>query len=324
MKLGTLPDGSRDGRLHVVSRDLTRAVPAEAAQTLQDALEHWDACEPALKRQYEALNAASAAGAVAFDPSKALAPLPRAWQWLDGSAFDSHGDLMDTVFGMAKKEKTGLPLMYQGVSDKFLAPSEDVALPNEADDIDFEGEFGIVTDAVPMGASAAEALGHIRLVVQINDWSLRKLAPVEMKTGFGWIRAKPACSMAPVAVTPDELGAQWRDARVDLPLNVFWNGRRFGAANGYHMSFGFHQLVAHAAYSRDLVPGTVIGSGTVSNSTYREVGSSCIAERRAIELVDRGAPETSYMRFGDRVRMECFHADGSSLFGAIDQKVVKA
>lgn len=322
MKLCTLPDGSRDGRLHLVSRDLTRAVPAEAARTLQEALENWQACEGALRRQYISLNA-GAADALAFEPAIAMAPLPRAWQWLDGSAFDSHGELMDTVFGMAKKEKTGVPLMYQGVSDRFLGPCEDVPLPSEADDMDFEGEFGVITDAVPMGTSAEGALGHIRLVVQINDWSLRKLAPVEMKTGFGWVRAKPYCSMAPVAVTPDELGAQWRDARVDLPLNVFWNGARFGAANGYHMSFGFHQLVAHAAYSRDLVAGTVIGSGTVSNATYREVGSSCIAERRAIELLDRGAPRTPYLKFGDNVRMEAVNADSSPLFGAIDQEVVQ-
>ena len=322
MKLCTLSDGSRDGRLHLVSRDLTRAAPARAARTLQEALESWEACEGALRQEYDALNA-SPAGAATFAQASAMSPLPRAWQWLDGSAFDSHGDLMDTVFGMAKKEKTGVPLMYQGVSDRFLGPTEDVPLPSEADDMDFEGEFGVITDATPMGTSAEGALEHIRLIVQINDWSLRKLAPVEMKTGFGWVRAKPYCSMAPVAVTPDELGAHWRDARVDLPLNVFWNGTRFGAANGYQMSFGFHQLVAHAAYSRDLVAGTVIGSGTVSNSTYREVGSSCIAERRAIEMLDHGAPRTSYLKFGDRVRMEALAADGSPLFGAIDQKVVK-
>ncbi len=320
MKLATLADGTPDGRLHVVSRDLTRCQPAEAARSLQAALEDWAALEPALRAQSEAVNAGAGAP---FDPAAALAPLPRAWQWLDGSAFESHGDLMDTVFGMAKKEKTGRPLMYQGLSDRFLAPTADVPLPSEADGIDFEGEFGIITDAVPMGTDAAAARGHIRLVVQINDWSLRKLAPVEMKTGFGWIHAKPACSMAPVAVTPDELGPAWRDARVDLPLLVDWNGARFGAANGYAMAFGFDQLVAHAAYSRDLVAGTVIGSGTVSNPNYREIGSSCIAERRGIETLDLGEPRTPYMAFGDRVRMEVLGADGTSVFGAIDQRVVR-
>lgn len=320
MKLATLPNGTPDGRLHVVSRDLARAAPADAAETLQSALEDWAALAPALEAEYATVNAGEGP---AFDPARALAPLPRAWQWLDGSAFDSHGALMDALLGVTP-EKTGIPLMYQGVSDKFYAPAEDVRMPSEADGIDFEGEFGIITDFVPMGTSPATARGHIRLVVQINDWSLRALAGPEMRTGFGWVRAKPACSMAPVAVTPDELGPSWRDARVDLPLLVDRDGVRFGAANGYQMSAGFDELVAHGAYSRDLVAGTVIGSGTVSNANFREIGSSCIAERRGIEKLDTGEPVTPFMQFGERVRMECIGADGQSLFGAIDQKVVKA
>ncbi len=320
MKLATLANGTPDGRLHIVSRDLSRSAPAAAAQTLQSALENWTQIEPRLQAEYTAVNAGAGA---AFDPAAALAPLPRAWQWLDGSAFESHGALMDKVFGMAPKEKSNRPLMYQGVSNQFLAPSADVPLPSESDGIDFEGEFGIITDAVPMQTNGAAARGHIRLIVQINDWSLRKLAPIEMKTGFGWIQAKPPCAMAPVAVTPDELGAAWRDARVDLPLLVDWKGQRFGAANGYHMGFGFDDLIAHAAYSRDLVAGTVIGSGTVSNANYREIGSSCIAERRGIEMIDQGEPKTPFMQFGDRVRMEVIGADGQSIFGAIDQKVVQ-
>ncbi|MCB1387888.1 MAG: fumarylacetoacetate hydrolase family protein [Rhodobacteraceae bacterium] len=320
MKLATMPNGTPDGRLHIVSRDLRRCQPAEAAPTLQAALESWTGVEAALRAQSDAVNAGAGQP---FDIAAALAPLPRAWQWLDGSAFDSHGDLMDAVFGFEKKEKTGRPLMYQGVSNQFYAPRADVRIPTEADGIDFEGEFGVITDAVPMGTGAPDARAHIRLVVQINDWSLRKLAPVEMKTGFGWVQAKPPCSMAPVAVTPDELGASWRDARVDLPLLVDWNEQRFGAANGYAMSFGFDQLVAHAAYSRDLVPGTVIGSGTVSNPNYREIGSSCIAERRGIETLDLGEPKTAFMAFGDRVRMQVIDRDGQSVFGAIDQAVVK-
>jgi fumarylacetoacetate (FAA) hydrolase len=249
--------------------------------------------------------------------------LPRAWQWLDGSAFESHGDLMDTVFGMAKKEKTGRPLMYQGISDRFLSGTEDVAMPSADDGIDFEGEFGILCKATPMGTKT-EARDYIALVVQINDWSLRKLAPIEMKTGFGWIQAKPPCAMAPVAVTPDELGSAWRDARVDLALNVAWNGTHFGAPNGYHMAFGFDDLLAHAAYSRNLVAGTVIGSGTVSNANFREIGSACIAERRGIETIDQGAAKTPFMSYGDTVRMECVAADGAPLFGPIAQKVVRA
>ncbi|MDH7794264.1 MULTISPECIES: fumarylacetoacetate hydrolase family protein [unclassified Beijerinckia] len=320
MKLSTMSDGSKDGRLHIVSRDHRFCAPAAAAKTMQEALERWSTVEGALSQEYEALNKA---GGAAFDPVRALAPLPRAWQWLDGSAYDSHGKLMQQVFKLPPVDTQGRPLMYQGISDRFYGPRDDVRLPSEDDGIDFEGEFGIITDAVPMGISAGDAGQHIRLIVQINDWSLRRIAPIEMKTGFGWIHAKPASAMAPVAVTPDELGAAWRDARVDLPLNVELNGGRFGAANGYHMSVGFDELVAHAAYSRDLVAGTVIGSGTVSNENYREVGSSCIAERRGIELLDLGEPKTSFMSFGDRVRMEAILLDGTPLFGAIDQKVVK-
>jgi fumarylacetoacetate (FAA) hydrolase len=320
MKLATLANGSPDGRLHLVSRDHARCAPAQAAPTLQAALEDWEALEPRLQAEYAALNAG---GGQPFDPSQALAPLPRAWQWLDGSAYDSHGALMQKVFNLAPVDTGGKPLMYQGMSHHFIAPCADVPLPSEADGIDFEGEFGILTDAVPMGTKAPQARRHIRLIVQINDWSLRRIAPVEMKTGFGWVQAKPACSMAPVAVTPDELGAHWRDARVDLPLRVDWNGARFGAAGGYAMSVGFDDLVAHAAYSRALVAGTVIGSGTVSNANYREVGSSCIAERRGIELEDTGAPVTPFMAFGDRVRMECDLPDGTPLFGVMDQRVVQ-
>ncbi|MCB1394918.1 MAG: fumarylacetoacetate hydrolase family protein [Rhodobacter sp.] len=320
MKLATLANGTPDGRLHIVSRDHSRCAPAQAAQTLQQALEDWQGTAPALTAEYAALNAG---GGQPFDPATALAPLPRAWQWLDGSAFDSHGDLMQRVFKMDPVDTQGRPLMYQGLSHRFLAPCADVPLPSDQDGIDFEGEFGILTDAVPMGTPPAEARRHIRLLVQINDWSLRRIAPAEMKTGFGWIHAKPACSMAPVAVTPDELGDHWRDARIDLPLRVDWNGARFGAANGSAMSAGFDDLVAHAAYSRDLVAGTVIGSGTVSNENYREVGSSCIAERRGIEMEDHGEPRTPFMAFGDRVRMQADLPDGTPLFGAIDQRVVK-
>ncbi|MCA0871512.1 fumarylacetoacetate hydrolase family protein [Seohaeicola saemankumensis] len=320
MRFATLPDGTADGRLHLVSRDHTRCTPARGVTTLQALMERWDHHAPELQHQYEALNAG---GGAPFDPSDALAPMPRAWQWLDGSAYESHGALMQKVFGLEPNDTTR-PLMYQGMSDRFLPATADVPLPSEEDGIDFEGEFGVICDAVPMGTAADAAHGHIRLILQINDWSLRTLAPIEMKTGFGWVQAKPACSMAPVAVTPDELGPAWRDARVDLPLIVDWNGTRFGAAGGYDMGFGFDQLIAHAARTRDLVPGTVIGSGTVSNANFRDIGSSCIAERRGIEMLDHGAPRTGYMRFGDRVRMECRAKDGAPLFGAIDQQVVAA
>lgn len=213
--------------------------------------------------------------------------------------------------------------MYQGMSHQFLGPTDEVPLPREADDIDFEGEFAVVTDAVPMGVDPAAALTHIKLVVVINDWSLRAFADSEKKTGFGWILAKPACSMAPFAVTTDELGELWRTARVHLDLEVDWNGQRFGNANGGAMAHGFDELVAHAASTRTLCAGTIIGSGTVSNDNYREVGSSCIAERRAIEMLDDGAALTPFMHFGDTVRIEARMPNGGVMFGAIDQRVVR-
>lgn len=319
MKLATLHDGTPDGAVVVVSADTNRYLPAgDIAATLQIALEQWPTAAPRLAMLADRL--ASGEGRPVAD-TRFAAPLPRAWQWLDGSAFASHGALMQQAFGLPPIE-TDLPLMYQGMSHQFLGPRDDVPLPSEADGIDFEGEFAIVTDAVPMGIEAADALDHVRLIVQLNDWSLRSIAPIEMKTGFGWIQAKPACSVAPFAVTPDELGDAWCDGRVRLDLAVDWNGARFGNANGAPMAFGFHELIAHAARTRSLPAGTIIGSGTVSNQNYREVGSSCIAERRGIEMVDHGAARTDFMRFGDTVRMEARLPDGQPLFGAIDQRVV--
>lgn len=312
MRLATLNDGTRDGRLVVVSPDGS-ACAAAPARSLQEAIEDWGTFAPRL--------AAIVSFPDSLDPARLMAPLPRAWQWLDGSVYASHGTLMDAALGITKPP-TDFPLMYQGVSDKFYGPNDDVVMASEEHGIDFEGEFGVITDFVPIGTTAAQALGHIKLIVQINDWSLRSLAGPEMKTGFGWIRAKPPCSMAPFAVTPDELGDDWRDGRVCLDLLVDWNGQRFGAANGAPMGYGFHELVAHAASTRNLVAGTVIGSGTVSNENFREVGSSCIAERRGIEIVDTGEPRTEFMRFGDTVRMQGTAADGSAPFGAIAARVV--
>lgn len=324
MKLVTLSDGSRDGQLCVVSKDLSRAVRAEPiAKTLQEALERWSEVEGLLRELADQLEAGHLLEAFHFTPDRLMAPLPRAWQWLDGSAFDSHGALMSKVFGIDPAPRDR-PLMYQGVSDHFYGATDDVAFPSEADGIDFEGEFGVIVDEVPLGVTAAEAEQHIKLVVQVNDWSLRAIAPIEMKTGFGWVQAKPPSSMAPAAVTPDELGAAWRDGRVDLPLEVSWNGTHFGAASGYQMSYSFAELIAHAARTRKLVAGTVIGSGTVSNANYRQVGSSCIAEKRGIEMEDEGAPRTAFMKFGDSVVMEARSVDGNPMFGAISQKVVKS
>lgn len=321
MKLATQDTGRPDGTLIVVSDDGSRYLPAtDIAATLQQALDDWTNAEPALRTLANRLAAGEGAP---LDGQPLAAPLPRAWQWLDGSAFRSHGELMETLFG-TEPPPPGRPLMYQGLSHQFLSATADVPLPREEDGIDFEGEFGIITDFVPMGVTPDDAMAHIKLIVQINDWSLRALAPVEMKTGFGWVHAKPACSAAPFAVTPDVLGDAWRDGRVHLPLSVDWNGERFGDALGGVMEFGFHDLVAHAASTRSLCAGTIIGSGTVSNSNFRDIGSSCIAERRGIEMLDEGKPRTEFMRFGDTVRMESRLPGDRLLFGAIDQRVVKA
>lgn len=326
MKLASLRDGTRDGELVVVSRDLTRAVTAASvAPSLQAALENWASAAPRLRKLYDELNAGKAAGAFTLDVRRLAAPLPRAYQWLDGSAFSSHGDLMQKAFDLEPlPDKDTIPLMYQGGSDDFLGPCDDVPLPSEEDGIDFEGEVAVVVDDVPMGTPAERAGEHIKLVMLVNDVSLRAFAPREMKTGFGFLQAKPSSSFSPVAVTPDELGGAWRDCRVHLPLHVHWNGKWFGSPNAGMMTFGFHQLIAHAARTRNLRAGTIIGSGTVSNPEYRTVGSACIAERRGIEIVDSGQASTSYMRFGDTVRIEMRDAEGRSIFGAIEQKIVRA
>jgi fumarylacetoacetate (FAA) hydrolase len=315
MRLATLKRGGRDGTLVAVSRAGDRVAPVAGYATLQAALDDWNGAQEPL-----AAAAAAAEGGEAIDPTEFAAPLPRAWQWLDGSAFANHGALMQLAFGHAPIE-TDLPLMYQGLSDRFIAPTDDVPLPSEADGIDFEGEFGVVTGEVPMGCSAADAMAHVRLVLLINDWSLRAIAPLEMKTGFGWIQAKPACSAAPFAVTPDELGDAWRDGRVCLPLTVEVDGAWFGSPNGAAMGYGFHELIAHAARSRSLPAGTIIGSGTVSNAEHETVGSTCLSERRAIEMIAHGSPKTPFLSFGSRVTMRA--GEEASPFGVIDQRVVK-
>jgi fumarylacetoacetate (FAA) hydrolase len=326
MKFATLQDGTRDGRLLVVSRDLAQAVDASAiAPNLLDALQRWDDVEAALQRLSDELNAGRATVAVRFDPQRCAAPLPRSPQWCDASAFLNHGRLMEQAFNSPPIPNFDtVPVMYQGASDDFLGPHADVPLPDEADGIDFEGEFGVVLADVPMATPAAAALARVRLLVQINDWSLRALGAQEVKTGFGFLQAKPSTSFAPVAVTPDELGPVWRDARVHLTLHVDLNGERFGRAHGGEMNFGFDQLIAHAARTRRLSAGTIIGSGTVSNVS-RAVGSSCIAERRVIEIIDEGRARTPFMKFGDRVRMQAMSPDGrDGPFGVIDQRVVPA
>lgn len=326
MKLATLHDGSADGRLVVVARDLAHLAPASGiAATLQEALDRWDEVAGKLQALYERLNAGAESSAVASEGQRFMAPLPRAWQWLDGSAFPQHGLLMAEAFKHPPIE-TELPLMYQGLSHIFYGTGDEVPFLSEADGIDFEGEFGVITGAVAMGSSADSAAAAIRLVVQINDWSLRRWAPAEMKTGFGWILAKPACGMAPIAVTPDELGPNWEKSRVTATLVVERGEERFGAVPATEMETGFDELIAHAARTRPLCAGTIIGSGTVSHSSFREAGSCCISERRAIEMINQaGQASTPYLHFGERVRMRAVARDGGEpLFGILDQQVVRA
>lgn len=318
MRLATLSQRGRDGTLIAAAADGTRGMTVAGYPTLQSALDDWEAAQPALAAAQAAVDGGAG---VPIGFTDLAAPLPRAWQWLDGSAFPTHGELMQKAFGLPPIE-TDKPLMYQGLSHRFLSGHADVPLPSEADGIDFEGEFGVVTDAVPMGTRADEALAHVKLVVLINDWSLRAIAPVEMKTGFGWVQAKPACSVAPFAVSPDRLGDAWADGRVHLPLEVRVNGALFGAPHGGEMAVGFHDLIAHAARTRDLPAGTIIGSGTVSNADHARVGSCCISERRAIEMIRDGAAVTPFLRFGDRVAMAAGGGEMTT-FGVLDQLVVE-
>lgn len=322
MKLATFDDSNRDGQLRLVSRDLRHWAPVpEIAATLIDALERWEAVEPALSAAYDALNAGSLPGAEPFAPAQCRAPLPRASAWLDGSCFLHHGRLMERAFNApAIEDFETVPLIYQGGSDDLLGPCEPVPFVSEADQIDLEGEFGVIVGDVPMAASEAEAAGAIRLLVQLNDWSLRRYAPYEMRRGFGWVLAKPATSFAPVAITPDELGDGWRDGRVALRLRVAVNGREIGRPTGAAMNFSFPQLIAHSAKTRRLKAGTIVGSGTVSNDDPA-AGSTCLSEVRVLEILATGAPQTPFLSFGDRVVMEALSELGETPFGAVDHVV---
>jgi len=325
MKLATYRNGRPDGCLMLVSSDLSNAVDvSDIAPNLLQAMQDWERVAPQLLEVAAALNAGRAPGATAFEPARCMAPLPRSFQWCDASAFLNHGRLMERAFNTAPiPDFETVPVMYQGASDDFLGPQDDVPMPDERLGIDFEGEFGVIVGPVPMGATAQQALDAVRLVVQLNDWSLRALGPREMKSGFGFLQAKPSTSFAPVAITPDELGADWADGRVRLDLEVEWNGQHFGHPNGREMNFGFGDLVAHAARTRKLGAGTIVGSGTVSN-VDRATGSACIAERRVIEMIEQGEARTAFMRFGDRVRMRARTGAGTLPFGAIEQQVVQA
>jgi fumarylacetoacetate (FAA) hydrolase len=324
MKLGTLQEGGRDGTLIVVNRDLTRAVKAsDIAPTLQRVLEDWSGLAPRLQALSERLNDGDAPGAFALDTAKLAAPLPRAYQWADGSAYVVHVELVRKARGVEMPPSFWTdPLMYQGGSDSFIGPTDDIEAVDEAWGIDFEGEIGVYVDDVPMGIAPDAARKYIRLVTILNDVSLRNLIPAELNKGFGFFHGKPATAFAPVAVTPDELGDAWNGAKLNLPLISTYNGKEFGHPNAAtDLIFDFGQLIAHAAKTRHLEAGTVIGSGTVANKDAG-VGCSCIAERRTRETIDAGKPSTPFMKFGDRIRIEMLDKAGRSIFGAIDQKVV--
>jgi len=322
MKLASLRQG-RDGKLVVVSRDLAFAIAADSiAPTMQNALDNWERVAPRLKELYDALNTGEPIGRFSFRAGDCASPLPRAYQWADGSAYVTHVELVRKARGAEMPPSFWTdPLMYQGGSDSFIGPEEDILAADEAWGIDMEGEVAVVTGDVPMGATPAQALGAVRLVMLVNDVSLRNLIPKELEKGFGFFQSKPASAFSPVAVTPDELGSHWKDGRLHLPLLVDLNGARFGSPNaGVDMTFSFGELIAHVAKTRELEAGSIIGSGTVSN-TDRSCGSACIAERRMLETIAQGKPETPFLRFGDRVRIDMKLPDGSSVFGAINQVV---
>ncbi|MFB1071629.1 fumarylacetoacetate hydrolase family protein [Vibrio diabolicus] len=339
MKLATKKNGTRDGLLMVVSKDLTRCVPAteifhpmNLAPTMQVALDNWDTLAPQLEELYVALNNGTVAGYEEFEAHYCESPFPRAYQWADGSAYVNHVELVRKARGAEMPESFWTdPLMYQGGSDAFIGPCDNIEFASDEWGIDFEGEVAVVTGDVPMSASVAEAQESIRLIMLVNDVSLRGLIPAELAKGFGFFQSKPSSAFSPVAVTPDELGDAWYENKVHLPLVSTYNHKPFGRPNaGIDMTFDFADLIVHATKTRPLSAGAIIGSGTVSNKQGTEhgtsveeggVGYSCIAEVRMIETIRDGKPSTNFMSFGDSIKLEMFDADGNNIFGSIDQQV---
>ncbi len=323
MKLATLGNRTRDGRLVIVSRDLTHIVSVpHVAPTLQSALDEWVESANPLSEVSDALNEGTLTTIYSFVASETKAPLPRAYQWIDGSAYVNHVELVRRARGADMPPSFwNDPLIYQGGSDEFLGATQNAVFVSEEHGIDMEAEVAVIVDDVPMGIDAQTARSHIKLIMLVNDWSLRNLIPAELAKGFGFFQSKPATAFSPVAVTPDELGDAWVGGKVTLPLVTHVNDELFGKPNaGVDMTFDFGTLIAHAAATRDLGAGTIVGSGTVSNLD-RSSGSSCIAERRSLEQIEFGAPRTPFLKSGDRVRIEMFDAQGESIFGAIDQRV---
>jgi fumarylacetoacetate (FAA) hydrolase len=325
MKLATVRNSSRDGQLVIVNRNLTRALPvSHIASTLQEALDNWSRCVPLLRDAAESLEKGAVTSAP-FRIDRVMAPLPRAFQWVDGSAYVNHVELVRKARGAEMPASFWTdPLVYQGGSDDFLSANEDVPVASEEFGIDLEGEVAVITDDVPMGTSPDQARQHIKLLMLANDWSLRNLIPAELAKGFGFYQSKPATAFSPVAVTPDELGEAWDGGKVNLPLTVEINGQPFGKPEaGIDMTFDFPRLISHVTKTRNARAGTIVGSGTISNYD-RSRGSACLAERRTLEQIEHGKPVTPFLKFGDRVRIEMLDRAGRSVFGAIDQKVVRA
>ena len=325
MKLATLKDGSRDGQLMVVSRDLKTAQIADGiAATLQHALDDWNFIAPQLNEVYERLNAGRGINSFDFTPQNCMAPLPRAFQWADGSSYVNHVELVRKARNAEMPDSFWHdPLMYQGGSDDFIGPMDDIQLLSEEWGIDFESEVAVIAGDVPMGVKVQHAGEHIRLLMLVNDVSLRNLIPAELAKGFGFFQSKPASSFSPVAVTPDELGEAWKDGKVHLALRSTWNDTLVGQPNaGVDMVFSFPQLITHLCKTRNARAGTIIGSGTVSNKDPKK-GYSCIAEKRALEMIADGVATTEFMKFGDKIRIEMLDKNAKSIFGAIEQSVVE-
>lgn len=323
MKLGSLKSESRDGELIVVSKDNKRGIRVpQIAQTMQGLMENWDELAPRLEEVYNDLNSTDIKS-FEIHEEEMHSPLPRAYQWLDGSAYIQHIILVRKARNAEPPETLrDVPLMYQGLSDKFLAPREDIPYVDDSWGLDLEGEVGVILDKVPMGTKAADAHKYIKLIVIINDVSLRGLIPAELKNGFGFLQGKPASAHAPFAITPEELGEHWRDGRVHLPLHSEINGNFFGNPDAGDMWFSFYQLIEHAAKTRELGPGTILGSGTVANDDESK-GQSCLAEIRMKEKIKTGVMSTPFLKEGDTVKIEMFDPEGNNLFGTIFQKVVK-
>ncbi|MBB1151095.1 fumarylacetoacetate hydrolase family protein [Myroides sp. NP-2] len=323
MKLASINNGTRDGQLVVVTRDLTKAVAvSDIATTMQEALDQWETKEALLKEVYENLNAGKLSNTIDFTTAKVMAPIPRAYHWADGSAYVTHVELVRKARNAELPESFWTdPLMYMGASDAFIGATDDIEIEKEEWGIDFESEVAVITDDVPPGVDAQTALQHIKLITILNDVSLRNLIPAELGKQFGFYQSKPWTAFAPVVVTPDELAGDWKEGKLHLPLHSTLNGALVGSPNaGVDMTFNFGQLIAHAAKTRSLMAGTVIGSGTVANQGS-PTGSSCLAEVRCLETIKDGKPSTPFMQFGDRIEIEMMDKEGKTIFGRINQVV---